>query len=39
MDNGWILTAASLVLDLYDGPLGPPINGVRQGLVVISVVP
>jgi hypothetical protein len=37
--NGCLITAASLVLDLRDGALGPPVNGVRQRLVVAGVVP
>jgi hypothetical protein len=36
----WMLfTAASLVLDLCDGALGPPVNGVRQRLVAVGMVP
>lgn len=35
----WKLTAAALVFDLGDGALGPPINGLRQLLVVSGQVP
>lgn len=34
-----MLTATSLVLDLSHGPLGPPVNGLRQRLVVGGEVP
>uniref|UniRef100_J3M227 Uncharacterized protein n=1 Tax=Oryza brachyantha TaxID=4533 RepID=J3M227_ORYBR len=34
-----MLTTASLVLNLGDGPLGPPVNGLRQRLVVGGEVP
>jgi hypothetical protein len=35
----WKLTAAALVLDLRDGALGPPVDGLRQVLVVAGQVP